>query len=53
MPRKAKRFKKKKFRGDDAYSWAVFDGHRPVYTGLSMSQANYYLRQLRKQYKEE
>jgi len=39
-----KTFVIKKYMGDDAYSWAVFDKRtgRPVITGLSKREAEYY-----------
>lgn len=34
----------RKYMGDDAYSWAVFVDGRPILTGLSRSEAQYYKR---------
>lgn len=31
----------RKFRGNDAFSWAVFVNGRPVLTGLSRAEASY------------
>jgi hypothetical protein len=32
----------KKYGGDDIYSWAVFKDGRPVVTGCSRNEADYY-----------
>jgi hypothetical protein len=34
----------KKYMGDDMYSWAVFVKGRPVMTGLSRGEVDYYKR---------
>lgn len=38
----SRRIKVRKYMGDDIYSWAVFLDDRPVYTGLSKGQSNFY-----------
>lgn len=34
----------RKYGGNDAYSWALFCDGRPILTGLSKTEASYYLR---------
>jgi hypothetical protein len=34
----------RKYMGNDAHSWALFCGGRPILTGLSKAEASYYLR---------
>ena len=53
-----KEFKKygitaRKYEGDDAYSWAVFEYGRPRMTGLGKSEVNYYKRQVLEMAKEK
>lgn len=42
----------RKYDGDDCYSWAVFRDGRPVFTGLSRSQANHYRKAAQEGYAE-
>ena len=53
-----KEFKKygitaRKYEGDDAYSWAVFESGRPRMTGLSQREVPYYKRQVLEMVKEK
>lgn len=46
-PEQKKLFRKhkitaRKHNGDDAYSWAVFQGTQPRWTGLTRSEVDYY-----------
>jgi anti-sigma regulatory factor (Ser/Thr protein kinase) len=43
------RFTIRKYLGDDAYSWAVFDYGIPIVTGCSRREAQYHRDQLRKE----
>jgi hypothetical protein len=52
-----KEFKKysitaRKYGGDDSYSWAIFRDNRPILTGLSKPEVDYYKRQVLARAKE-
>lgn len=49
MSRKTPRVTARKYRGDDAYSWAVFLDDRPIVTGLGHREVPYWKQRIREE----